>query len=205
MKKLIVALSFILCVPAFAATEMGNPEIGKPAPEFMLKDANGKTFSLKDHKDKTVVLEWVNYECPFVRKHYDSGNMQAMQKEETGKGVVWYSIISSAPGEQGYLEGKDLIERTKKEKNAATATLLDPDGKVGKAYGAQTTPHMYVIEKGTLVYKGAIDDTRSTDVADVKTAKNFVKLALEASRNGRTLASKEADTKAYGCGIKYKK
>lgn len=199
-KHLIFALGFLIA----STSAFAELKIGEAAPDFTLTDSNGKTHSLKDFAGKPVVLEWFNHDCPFVRKHYDTGNMQKLQEEETKNGVVWLKIISSVPGTQGHLTPKQANERLAKEKSKATALLLDTDGKVGKAYDAKTTPHMYVIDSaGKLAYQGAIDDKPSTDKEDVATAKNYVKAALEDLRAKRTVAM--ATTKAYGCGVKYKK
>jgi peroxiredoxin len=201
MKKTALKLMIIsLMISPWIA--LADVTIGKPAPDFTLVDSNGKSHTLKNFKGKTVVLEWLNFECPFVKKYYESGAMQKIQADETAKGVVWLSVISSAKGKQGYYEPTALNARNEKEKGKATAILLDTDGKIGKLYGAQTTPHMFVIDqKGALVYRGAIDDQPSTDREDLAKAKNYVKAALDDLRAGRKVASSE--TKSYGCGVKY--
>jgi peroxiredoxin len=187
---------------ATAALSFAEIEVGKAAPNFTLPDTNGKARSLSDFKGKFVVLEWYQPDCPFVGKHYRSGNMQSLQKEYTAKGVVWLSIDSSAPGQQGNYPAKKLNEIGASDEAARTALLLDPDGKVGRLYGAKTTPDMYIIDpKGTLVYEGAIDDKRSTDLADVKTATNYVKTALDAVMAGKTVPT--TATRPYGCSVKY--
>lgn len=194
---LALAAALVLPTAAFAA-----PKVGAPAPAFELKDVDGKTRSLAELKGKTVVLEWTNDGCPFVKKHYNSGNMQALQAQAAKDGVVWVTINSSAPGKQGHVDGKGAKELLAKHKATPAMYLLDPEGKVGKLYGAQTTPHMYVIDKdGTLVYMGAIDDKPTTDVADVKTATNYVTAALAELKAGKPI-SKPA-TRAYGCSVKY--
>lgn len=179
-----------------------GPAVGAPAPDFSGTDAQGKTQKLSQYKGRWVVLEWVNHGCPFVQKHYGSQNMQTLQKRYTEKGVVWLSVNSSAAGKQGY-ETPAEANRTLKEKGAhPTALILDPKGSIGRTYGAKTTPHMFVIDpQGTLVYAGAIDDKPSTDVADVKTAKNYVSQVLDDALAGKkpTVAA----TKSYGCGVKY--
>ena len=176
--------------------------VGAPAPAFELRDADGKNVKLSDYKGKFVVLEWVNFQCPFVGKQYGSGNMQALQKKYTGMGVVWLSICSSAPGKQGNVTGEEAEELVKEKDAAPSRFLLDPKGKVGKAYGAKTTPHMFVIDpKGIVVYNGAIDDKPSTRREDVATAKNYVVAALDASMSGRKVAL--AATQPYGCSVKY--
>jgi peroxiredoxin len=185
-----------------AGLSLAGTEVGKTAPNFSLPDTNGKTHSLADLKGKYVVLEWYQPDCPFVRKHYRSGNMQALQKEYTAKGVTWLSIDSSAPGEEGNYPASKLNEISAQDSAARTALLLDPSGEVGRLYGAKTTPDMYVIDpSGILVYKGAIDNKRSTDLADVKTATNYVKVALEAVMAGKTVAT--TATQPYGCSVKY--
>jgi len=196
-------LSFVLSVLLLTtATAFADAEIGKPAPDFTLTDTNGKTHALKDLKGKTVVLEWLNFECPFVKKHYGSGNMQKLQAAETAKGTVWFSIVSSAKGKQGYYEPKEMNEREQNAKSKATAVLYDTDGKVGKAYGAKSTPHMFVIDRdGKIAYRGAIDDKATTEAEDIPTAKNYVAAALEDLHANRKVAT--AETKSYGCGIKY--
>ena len=167
-----------LSIAQMSATE--RAEVDHPAPDFTLPDNGGNKHSLSDFKGKFVVLEWVNYDCPFVRKHYRSGNMPRLQKIYTKKDVVWLSICSSAPGKQGYFETDELSERMKKEKAIPTAYLLDPDGKVGKTYGAKTTPHMYVINPdGMLIYAGGIDNIASTDIDDIEEATNYVKEVLD--------------------------
>jgi peroxiredoxin len=196
-----------LCAAALVATTLAmaakEPEIGKTAPSFGLKDVDGQKRSLQDFKGKYVVLEWVNHGCPFVKKHYDSGNMQALQKELTGQGAVWLSICSSAEGKQGNMTPAEWKTALAEKKVAATATLLDPEGTVGKTYGAKTTPHMYLIgPDGKLLYKGAIDDRPSTDKADVNGAKNYVRAAFLEAKEGKPVS--ESDTQAYGCSVKYK-
>lgn len=197
MKKTLACLLTLLIAPAAFALETG-----KAAPDFTAKASNGKTVKLSDYKGKTVVLEWLNYGCPFVKKHYESKNMQNLQKKYTGDGVVWLSVISSAPGKQGHADAKQAEADKTTHGSNATAILLDEKGEVGKAYGALTTPHMYVIDKsGKLVYQGAIDDKASTELADVKTATNYVSAALDATKAGKPVAVSQ--TKAYGCGVKY--
>jgi peroxiredoxin len=199
IKTLLVTCGLLAATGALSFAEI---EVGKAAPNFTLPDTNGKTRSLADFKGKFVVLEWYQPDCPFVGKHYRSGNMQSLQKEYTAKGVVWFSNDSSAPGQQGNYPVEKLNEIAASDGAARTALLLDPDGKVGRLYGAKTTPDMYIIDpKGTLVYEGAIDDKRSTDLADVKTATNYVKTALEAVMTGKTVPT--TATRPYGCSVKY--
>lgn len=191
---------FLVLAPLAQAAEA---PVDKPAPNFTLPDTNGKNHSLSDYKGKIVVLEWLNHDCPFVVKHYKSGHMQKLQKTYGKKGVIWFSIISSAPGKQGYCTPEQANELIKEKKAAPTALLLDPDGKVGKLYGAKTTPHMFIITSdGVLVYNGAIDDIRSTKIEDIPKAKNYVQIGLD-----EVLAGKEVSTKTsvpYGCSVKYK-
>ncbi|GAB4553319.1 MAG: thioredoxin family protein [Rhizobacter sp.] len=187
----------LLAAPAFAVT------IGQPAPAFELKDTSGKTVKLADFKGKHVVLEWVNPGCPFVVKHYGSQNMQGLQKAYTAKDVVWLSVNSTAKSAGDYLEPAALNAKLVKEWGAApTAVLMDESGKVGRAYAAKTTPHMYVIDPaGKLVYAGGIDDKRTSNQADVKTANNFVKAALNESMAGKPVSTPTATP--YGCSVKY--
>ena len=176
--------------------------VGSPAPTFSLASSTGPTISLADQRGKVVVLEWTNHDCPYVRKHYESGNMQSLQKDATGQGVVWLTMVSSAPGTQGHVSGSQANELTKSRNAVPTAVLFDPTGTVGKAYGATNTPHMYVITKdGMLVYAGAIDDKPTTRKADVETAQNYVRPALAAVAAGQPV--KTPVTRAYGCTIKY--
>jgi peroxiredoxin len=176
--------------------------IGAPAPGFTLPNAKGGTTGLADAKGKFVVLEWINHDCPFVRKHYDSGNMQKLQRDYTAKGAVWYSVCSSAPGKQGYLTPAQWQERLVKEKAVPTAMLLDADGKVGRLYGAKTTPHLFVIDPaGKLVYRGAIDDKPSVKIEDVATARAYLVEALDAAMAGKPVPT--AATQPYGCSVKY--
>lgn len=199
-----VALALALFVaPCFTAPLSTAPRPGAEAPAFSLPDAQGKLRSLADYRGKWVVLEWVNYDCPFVKKHYGSGNMQKLQSDARAKGVVWLSINSSAPGKQGHFEGAELTRRMSAAKAVPDTYLLDADGKVGKAYLAKTTPTLFVIDpEGKVVYAGAIDDKPSTDQEDIPGAKNFVRAALEAGMAGKPVET--ASAPAYGCGVKYK-
>lgn len=175
---------------------------GAAAPDFTLTDSSGTSHNLSDFKGKVVVLEWVNHGCPFVVKHYSPGNMQGLQAESTGKGVVWLSICSSAEGKQGYYTAEGWQKLNAEKGGKATAILLDPEGTVGKLYGAKTTPHMYVINaEGTLVYQGAMDDKPSTDSDDIPGAKNYVKAALDEVLAGKPVTT--GQTKPYGCSVKY--
>ena len=175
---------------------------GSAAPEFKLTDTKGVEHSLSDFKDKLGVLESLNHGCPFVVKHYSSGNMQALQKEFTEKDVIWLSICSSAEGKQGYMSNEEWNATVAEKGAAPTAVLVDEDGTVGKAYNARTTPHMYVINpEGNLIYQGAIDDKKSTDVEDIATSENYVRSALNAAMAGEPVTTPQ--TQAYGCGVKY--
>jgi peroxiredoxin len=177
--------------------------VGEAAPDFTATDSNGKTHRLADYKGKYVVLEWHNQGCPYTRKHYESGNMQKLQKEWTAKGVVWLSVISSAPGTQGYVTASEENDYLKKMNAAPTAVLLDPDGALGHLYAAKTTPHMYIIDPhGVLVYNGAIDDHPTADQSDIASSKNYVTTALQEAMSGKKVT--DAATRPYGCSVKYK-
>lgn len=198
MKKILVATTLALA----AAGALASAVVGQPAPAFSAVDTAGKTVSLADFKGRHVVLEWVNPGCPFVQKHYGAGNMQATQREATAGGVAWLAVNSTAEGASDYRKPADMAAWMQQHKAAATATLMDVDGKVGRAYGARTTPHMYVIDpKGVLVYAGAIDSKPTANPADIPGATNHVKAALAETLAGKpvTLAS----TRPYGCTIKY--
>jgi peroxiredoxin len=193
------ALAAFLLVPHVYS---GDAVIGEKAPDFTAADSNGKTQNLASYKGKIVVLEWLNRQCPFVKKHYDSGNMQKLQKNYTDKGAIWFAVISSAPGKQGYCTPEEANSFVREKGAAPTAVLLDTQGMVGKLYGAKTTPHMFIINAaGVLVYDGAIDDTPSTDIADIATAKNFVESALDEILAGRPVTV--ATSQPYGCSVKY--
>jgi hypothetical protein len=199
LKSAATAIAGLLMIASADAA----PEIGKTAPEFSAIDSNGKTVKLSDFRGKTVVLEWTNDGCPYVQKHYGSNNMQALQKEETAKGIVWLTIVSSAPGEQGYVTGDEANKLTQMRGAQPTAVLLDPEGKVGHLYDARTTPHMFVVNaEGTLVYMGGIDNKPTANAADIKTAKNYVRAALDSLDAGKPI--EQAVTRPYGCSVKYK-
>jgi len=187
----------------FAVGVQAAAVVGEAAPAFTLTDIKGASHSLSDFKGKTVVLEWVNPECPFVVKHYEkSGNIPALQKSATADGVVWLSINSAAAGKQGDYDAAKVAAWSEKTKAAPTAYLRDSDGKVGKAYGAKTTPQIYVINaEGTLVYNGAIDSIRSADAADIAKAENHASAALAAVKAGKPV--EKATTQPYGCSVKY--
>ena len=190
-------LAVILAGPAAA-----KPAIGAPAPDFTATDSNGSSQSLAGYRGKFVVLEWTNHDCPFVRRHYETGNMQKLQKEATGKGVVWISVISSAPGRQGHVDGAQANALPAKRDAAPDVVVLDPTGKVGKLYDARTTPHMFVIDpQGTLVYMGGIDDNPTAWGDDVESAHNYVRAALGESMAGKAVSTPVA--RPYGCSVKY--
>ena len=178
------------------------PKLGEPAPAFTLPGADGKAHSLAGYQGKYVVLEWTNHDCPFVKKHYSSGNMQSTQKELTGKGAVWLSVISSAPGKQGHLDAAGAATLTQSRGAAPTAVLLDPSGDVGRKYEAKTTPHMYIVAPdGKLIYMGGIDSIPSSDAEDIARATPYVKVALAEAMGGKPVT--HASTKPYGCSVKY--
>ena len=179
------------------------PPVGSAAPDFSLTDAKGKAHSLLQYKGKYVVLEWFNPECPFVKKHYGSGNMQKLQEEYTNKGVTWLTIDSSAPGTEGSLSADAASKVMTGWKTRQTALLLDPDGKAGRAYGAKNTPNMVVINpEGKIVYEGAIDSKATPNPADIPNSTNYVKVALDESLEGKPVTT--STTKPYGCSVKYK-
>jgi len=185
-----------------ALPAMAAPAIGQAAPAFTAVDSKGKQHNLADFKGKVVVLEWTNHDCPYVKKHYQA-NMQDLQKQARDAGVVWLSVISSAPGEQGHVDGKKADELTASRNASPTAVLLDPQGTIGKAYDARTTPHMYVIDaKGVLRYAGGIDSIASAKVEDLQKASPLFKTAMQAVVKGETVA--QATTRPYGCNVKYK-
>ncbi len=188
--------------PLITAVVAALAAIGQPAPDFNARSAKGEFISLSDFKDKVVVLEWVNFGCPFVNKHYASGNMPKLQQTYTAKGVVWLSINSSAKGKQGYLDPPEMAGLAAKKGNQASHLLMDTDGKIGRAYGAKVTPQMCIIDKdGTLVYDGAIDSMATTDAKDVTSAEPLFVNALDAVLAGKPVAN--AKNKPYGCGVKY--
>jgi peroxiredoxin len=175
---------------------------GKAAPDFAAVDSNGKPVKLADFKGKTVVLEWTNHDCPYVRKHYGAGNMQALQGEAAGKGVVWLSVISSGKGQQGFVEGLEANKLTDDRQAKPAAVLLDAKGQIGKLYGATSTPHMFVIAPdGMLAYAGAIDDKPSSNAADIPKARNYVRDAIAAVASGKAMTP--STTRSYGCSVKY--
>jgi len=185
-----------------AALAQSAAKVGAPAPAFQAVDVEGKTRNLQEFAGKTVILEWTNADCPYVRKHYNSATMQTLQKDMAKEGIVWLSVISSPVGEQGHVSPAQAKELTVKRDAAPAGILLDPDSKVARAYGAQTTPHMYIIDpKGTLAYMGAIDDKPSSSAASLTGAKSYVRQAVAELNAGKPIS--EASTKAYGCVVKY--
>lgn len=203
MRTLLASLLTVLLAFNSAWASPKGVSTGAAAPDFTVNDSKGSPVSLKDFKGKVVVLEWFNHECPFVKKHYNSGNMQRLQKEMTDKGIVWLSINSSAEGKQGHLSADEAISISKEKGTASSSVLLDMDGNVGKLYGARTTPHMYVIDKdGKVAYQGAIDDNDSPDPAAIPQSKNYVREVVGELMNGKAVTI--ASTEPYGCSVKYK-
>ena len=192
----------VFMLAASVVTAQAAATTGQPAPDFTAIDSNGRPVRLSDLKGTTVVLEWTNHDCPYVRKHYGAGNMQALQSEATGKGVVWLSVVSSAPGTQGHVNGLEANKLTDDRKAKPTAVLLDPKGAIGKAYGATSTPHMFVITPaGAVAYSGAIDDKASSSPSDIPKARNYVRDALAAVAAGKPMSP--GQTRSYGCSVKY--
>ena len=202
MKTKLLAI-LLTCIASTALIAADSPKVGSTAPEISVTDTKGKTHTLSQYKGKYVVLEWFNPDCPFVKKHYGGGNMQKLQEEFTGKGVVWLTIDSSAPGEQGHLTPEQGEKKIAELKTKQTALLLDPEGKAGQIYGAKNTPQMFVINpEGKIVYEGAIDSKPTPNPADIPDSTNYVKAALDESMAGKTVTN--ASTKPYGCSVKYK-
>ncbi len=195
-------IAFAAALAALVGTARAAVSIGQPAPDFTLTDIQGRTHRLADYRGRTVVLEWVNPTCPFVVKHYGSGNMPALQHAAVADGVVWLSINSGRPGAEGDFEPAQVAAWMKRVGAAPTAYCRDRDGKVGRLYEAKTTPHMFVITAdGTLVYEGAIDSIRSAKVEDIAKATNYVKAALAAVKSGKPV--EKATSQPYGCSVKY--
>lgn len=191
-----LALTAVFGLSAYAA------RVGSPAPAFTGTDTHGQTHSLSDYRGKFVVLEWTNRDCPYTKKQYDNGNMQALEKKWTAKGVVWLTILSSAEGEQGYMTAADENAWIARVHAAPTAAILDSSGTIGHEYEAKTTPHMFIIDpSGKLIYEGAIDDHPTTDVSDVPSSKNYVSAALTQAMSGQPVAV--TYTRPYGCSVKY--
>lgn len=202
MKLKMLTLAVITAAFILSVTGAEALSVNEPAPNFTLTDSNGNTHSLSDFKNSFVVLEWVNFDCPFVKKHYQSGNMQKLQKDATEQGVTWLSINSSAEGKQGAYSQEQVNEIIANSEASPTAYLLDASGDVGRLYGAQTTPHMFVINpSGVLIYQGAIDSIPSFNAEDIPEATNYVTAALTAGMNNQPIEMPM--TKAYGCSVKY--
>lgn len=207
MKRTLFSIALIpLLLLMFLPTDTpvsDDAEIGSAAPGFMLPGTDGADYSLDAFEGKYVVLEWLNFGCPYVKRHYNSGNMPELQKEFVDQDVVWLSIVSSAPGKQGYYESPAMNAENEKMGGNQTAILLDPEGTVGKMYGARTTPHMYIINpEGTLIYKGGIDDQPRARESETKNATNYVRAALSEAMSGQEVTVSSA--RPYGCSVKYK-
>ncbi len=201
MPRLAVLASAAIFFASFAVAE-AKPTINQPAPDFSGTTASGETLNLDDLEGQTVVLEWTNHQCPFVSKHYGAGNMQALQQEMTEQGIVWLQVISSAPGRQGFVEGPEALALNEARDALPSDIVLDPEGTIGRAYAARTTPHMYIIDpEGTLVYMGGIDSIASANPADISEATNYVREAMAALAAGESVPN--SVTRAYGCTIKY--
>jgi peroxiredoxin len=198
-----ISIAMALFVFLFVGLSAGNAtRVGERAPDFTATDSNGRVHKLSEYQDKFVVLEWTNRGCPYTQKHYNSGNMQRLQREWTSRGVIWLTVISSAPGKQGYVKAAEENAYVKQVNAAPTAVLLDPTGVLGHLYDAKTTPHMFIIDtKGILIYNGAIDDRPTTDLADVNGARNYLSLALEEATSGKAVSA--PTTRPYGCSVKY--
>jgi peroxiredoxin len=202
MKKWFAASVAVAVTLMVALTAARAAQVGRRAPEFTATDTNGQTHKLSDYQGKFVVLEWTNRGCPYTQKQYKSGNMQRLQREWTSRGVVWLTVISSAPGKQGYATAADENEYVKQVNAAPSAVLLDPTGVLGHLYDAKTTPHMFIINpQGVVIYNGAIDDKPTTDLADVPGAKNYVSMALDEAMAGKPVSI--ATSRPYGCSVKY--
>jgi peroxiredoxin len=203
MKKLLCTLATIGLLFGLAlSTSNAEVLVGAKVPDLTMTDWNGKAHTLSDYKGKYVVLEWFNAECPFVKKHYRSANMQALQKRYTDEGVVWLTVNSSATGKQGYLTPEAAHQKMTEWKGAQTTMILDSEGALGKAFGAKTTPHMYVINPtGEVIYAGAIDNNDSASESSIATAKNYVSKALDEAMGGTQVT--ESSTHPYGCSVKY--
>jgi peroxiredoxin len=200
LKTLVQAVVITLALYACSSSAMVS--VGQPAPDFEGIDTQGKTQRLTDYRGKTVVLEWTNHDCPYVRKHYGAGNMQAQQREAAAQGVIWLSVISSAPGKQGHVSPAQADELTRSRDAAPHAVILDPAGEIGRAYSAKTTPHMYIIDPaGTLVYMGGIDSIATANADDIPKATQYVRVALQELAAGQPVS--EPVTRPYGCSVKY--
>ena len=202
MKTLLVSLTVLAALCLLPPADAHALDVNQPAPDFTLLDLDGQEQTLSDFRGDYVVLEWTNYECPFVKKHYNSGNMQGLQKSLTSKGVAWLSINSSAPGKQGNFSAEEVSRRMAAFGASPTAYLRDPNGDVGRLYGAQTTPHIFLIDpNGILIYQGAIDSIASFDEADIAKAVNYLEQAYLEAISGKEISVPQ--TKSYGCSVKY--
>lgn len=208
MKRILIPAAVVAVAAAFLLVNFSTPmaageaKVGNTAPDFTLADTNGNSVTLSDYSGKYVVLEWINYDCPFVAKHYDAKNMQGLQDKYREQGVVWLAVNSSAEGKQGQFSNEEIHSRLKKHASTVDAYLLDGNGDVGRAYGATHTPHMYIINpEGTLIYMGAIDSINSANIADIPKADNYVVMALDAAFAGNEVPVEM--TRAYGCTVKY--
>ncbi len=208
MKKFLIPAAVVAVAAAFLLGNYSSPmaagdaQVGSPAPDFTLTDTNGNSVTLSDYSGKYVILEWINYDCPFVAKHYNSKNMQGLQDKYREAGVVWLGVNSSAEGKQGQFSIEEIHSRLKNHGSTLDAYLLDGSGDVGRMYGATHTPHMYIINpEGTLIYMGAIDSIRSANVADIPKADNYVIMAMNAAVEGKEVPV--TMTRAYGCTVKY--
>jgi len=196
-RSIVVVAAFLIALPPVWAAK-----VGEPAPDFTATDSNGNVHKLSEYRGKFVVLEWTNRGCPYTQKHYNSGNMQRLQKEWTSRGIIWLTVVSSAPGKQGYVTAAEENAYLKQVNAAPTAVLLDPTGALGHLYDAKTTPHIFIISpQGTLIYNGAIDDRPTTDLADVNGAKNYVTAALDEAMAGKPVST--PTSRPYGCSVKY--
>jgi peroxiredoxin len=194
--------TFLAALAALAMPALAAVEVGREAPNFTGTDSDGRSIGLSQYRGKTVILEWTNHDCPYVVKHYRSGNMQALQKEAAAKGFVWLSVISSAPHQQGHVSGAEANNLTRTRNAAPAAVILDERGDIGRSYGAKTTPHMYIVNPaGQLVYMGGIDSIPTTDEADIARATNYVRLAMQSIADGNPIAQNV--TRPYGCSVKY--
>lgn len=203
MRILLGSLSACLALAAIpTSTAILPAAVGQAAPDFTLRDSDGKTHSLSELKGKFVVLEWVNFECPFVRAQYNSGNMPSLQRTYTAKGVAWLSICSSAPGKDGYFQGNELKTRMDRMKATPSAYLIDGEGEVGRLYAAKSTPTMFIVDpRGVLIYAGGIDDTPTTDPTEVPRSRNYVREALDLAMAGKPVGV--TYSRSYGCSVKY--
>ncbi len=196
------ACLLVIAMAMGASSAFAAVRVGEPAPEFQGVDTRGKVHRLADYAGKTVVLEWTNHDCPFVRKHYGDGNMQAQQREAAAQNVVWLSVISSAPGKQGHVSAEKAEQLTQSRDAKPHAVILDPSGRIGRAYGAKTTPHMYIIDgAGTLAYMGGIDSISSSNPNDIPRATQHVRVALQEMASGEPVS--KPVTRPYGCSVKY--